>query len=140
MIAHPNEPSYYPDVISMNVAWRNTLVHFMVVESWLDGMPQSIIDSVYRDITVNKIQPLRKLSPDTGAYFNEPDSYEPEWQHAFFGKHYARLIEIKQKYDPMNVLWCRQCVGSEALVEQQDGKICRSHHRRTEDSKGGRRG
>jgi len=109
----------------MNPAWRRTLAHFIVVETWRDGIAQDLIRKVYDDITYNKTEPLRKLSPDTGAYFNEADSYEPEWQNAFFGKHYKRLKEIKEKYDPKNVLWCRRCVGSEALVEQNDGTLCK---------------
>ncbi|KAF1850181.1 FAD-binding domain-containing protein [Cucurbitaria berberidis CBS 394.84] len=124
MIAHPDIPTYYPDIISMNPAWRNTIAHFIVVSTWQDGMPQPVIDSVYKDITYNKTEALRKLSPETGAYFNEADSYEPGWQQSFFGEHYDRLKAIKEKYDPHNVLWCRRCVGSEALVEQPDGRLC----------------
>lgn len=108
----------------MNPTWRDTLVHLVVVEGWPDGVPQSLIDGVYEDITVNKIQPLRNLSPDTGAYFNEPDSYEPNWKHAFFGSNYRRLRAVKERYDPTNVFWCRRCVGSEALVEQPSGRLC----------------
>lgn len=108
----------------MTPAWRNTLVHLIVVSSWSDGMSQTLIDSVYHDITYNKTEALRKLSPDTGAYFNEADSYEPRWQQAFFGEHYPRLLEVKRKYDPGNVLWCRRCVGSEALSEMSDGNLC----------------
>ncbi|KAL1610206.1 hypothetical protein SLS60_001871 [Paraconiothyrium brasiliense] len=99
MIASPNTPSYYPSTTSMNPAWRNTLTHFIVAESWLDGIAQPAIDSVYRDVTA-KVQKLRDLSPETGAYFNEPDSYEPEWQHAFFGKHYEKLKEVKTVQPP----------------------------------------
>lgn len=108
----------------MNPAWRNTLVSLIVVEVFPDYVPQSMIDSIYSSITHNKTEPLRKLSPETGAYFNEADSYEPEWQKAFFGKNYARLLSVKRKYDPKNVLWCRRCVGSEALIEQRDGRLC----------------
>ncbi|KAF2638743.1 FAD-binding domain-containing protein [Massarina eburnea CBS 473.64] len=125
MIASPNLPSYYPNSISMNPAWRKTLTHLIVVEGWPDGIAQSLIDSVYRNVT-EKVQRLRDLSPETGAYFNEPDSYEPQWQHAFFGQNYARLLEIKKKVDPGNLLWCSRCVGSEALVEAGDGRLCRS--------------
>lgn len=116
----------------MNPAWRNTLTHLVVVSSWPDGTAQSIIDSVYADITHNKTEALRQFSPDTGAYFNEGDSCEPEWQQAFFGENYAWLKRIKEKYDPRNVLWCWKCVGSEALVEQPDGRLCK-HKDREED-------
>jgi hypothetical protein len=124
MIASPAVPQYYPSTISMNPAWRNTLVHLITVSPFPDGSPQSLVDSVYRDITYNKTAILQKLSPDTGAYFNEADSFEVDWQRSFFGKNYERLKNIKKKYDPGNVLWCRRCVGSEALVEERDGRLC----------------
>jgi hypothetical protein len=79
---------------------------------------------MYFYVTHLKTGPLRKLSPETGAYFNEPDSHEPEWQKAFFRDNYARLLSVKEKYDPKNVLWCRKCVGSEALAEKGDGRLC----------------
>ncbi|KAF2029844.1 FAD-binding domain-containing protein, partial [Setomelanomma holmii] len=140
MIASPVTPSYYPNTISMNPAWRNTLTSLIVVSPFPDGIPQSFIDAVYHDITHNKTEALRQLSPDTGAYFNEADSYEPEWQQAFFGKNYQKLLGIRRKYDPWNMLWCRRCVGSEALVEQSDGRLCKTRTtKRTYDSEGGRR-
>jgi hypothetical protein len=123
LIASSVKPSYYPDIISMNPAWRNTLTSLIIVSGIPDSSPQSK-DAVYRDITYNKTATLRKLSPSTGAYFNEADSYELDWQQSFFGSNYARLKSIKEKYDPENLLWCRRCVGSEALLEQPDGRLC----------------
>jgi hypothetical protein len=108
----------------MNPAWRDTLTHLIVVSSFPDGSSQSLIDAVYRDITYNKTAALRKLSPDTGAYFNEADSYEVDWQKSFFGENYEKLRRLKENYDPENVLWCRRCVGSEKLVETKDGRLC----------------
>jgi hypothetical protein len=59
------------------------------------------------------VQYLRTLDPDSGAYINEADPYEPNWQQAFWGSNYERLLEIKRKVDPADVLWCQPCVGSE---------------------------
>jgi hypothetical protein len=109
-------------------AWRDTLSHFIVVEPYKDGIAKPLVDKVYTDITENKIQPLRELSPETGAYFNECDSFEPEWQKAFWGANYDRLKKIKKTLDPENVLWCRRCVGSEMLIEQGDGRLCAASH------------
>ena len=117
-------PAYYPDVQSLNPAWRDTLVHLIVVESSQDGSSQAVIDAVRADVTA-KTQKLRALSPDTGAYFNEADSQEPDWQTSFFAGNYGRLMKIKREVDPENVLWCRKCVGSEAYVEQ-GGRLCRA--------------
>ncbi|KAJ7800712.1 hypothetical protein B0H14DRAFT_2898482 [Mycena olivaceomarginata] len=40
-------------------------------------------------------EPLRQLTPDSGAYLNEPD-----WKTAFYGRNYPRLLVIKDHYDP----------------------------------------
>lgn len=64
---------------------------------------------------------LRKLSPETGAYFNEADSYEVDWQKSFFGEKYEMLKRIKERYDPGNAFWCRRCVGSEVLEDMRNG-------------------
>ena len=34
---------------------------------------------------------LRVAAPDTGAYVNECDYFQPDWQRAFWGPNYARL-------------------------------------------------
>lgn len=112
--------------IGMNPAWRDAVIHFVVVQGWADGTPPDLIASVYNDITFNKTYALRQLAPDSGAYFNECDSYEPDWQYAFFGSNYPRLRNVKQRYDPEGLLWCRRCVGSEDWVEQADGGLCRA--------------
>jgi hypothetical protein len=78
---------------------------------------------VRADITA-KTAVLRRLSPETGAYFNEADSEEVEWKESFFGGNYERLVRVKRMMDPRNVLWCRRCVGSEALVEGEGGRLC----------------
>merc|ERR1719461_1251828 len=57
---------------------------------------------------------LRKSTPGAGTYFNEADYFEPNWQDTFWGaKNYARLLEIKKKWDPNGLFYCHHCVGSE---------------------------
>ncbi|KAF2103040.1 FAD binding domain-containing protein, partial [Rhizodiscina lignyota] len=109
---------------ALNPAWRDAVVHLITTEGWVDGSPESEINDVYNDITYNRTRALRQLAPDSGAYFNEPDVFEPDWQYTFFGKNYPKLRDIKKKYDPNGLFWCRSCVGSEDWVEQSDGKLC----------------
>jgi FAD/FMN-containing dehydrogenase len=135
MVGSPNLPEYYPQVSSLNPAWRDTLVHLVVVQGWQDGAHQTVIDAVRADVT-SKTQKLREVSPDTGAYFNEADSNEVDWQESFFGKNYEKLREIKEKVDQGHVLWCRKCVGSEDWEEREGGELCRARsvdHKRVED-------
>jgi hypothetical protein len=75
-------------------------------------------------LTNTTLQYLRTLDPDSGAYINEADAYEPNWQQAFWGSNYERLLEIKRKVDPEDVLWCQPCVGSENW-ELVGNMVCR---------------
>jgi hypothetical protein len=86
MIASPNPTTYYPSISSLNPAWRNTLTHLIVVSPFPDSTPRHLIIDVFADITHNKTAALRRFSPNTGAYFNEADSFEPDWQEAFWVK------------------------------------------------------
>ena len=56
---------------------------------------------------------LRAAAPDTGAYVNECDYFQPDWQRAFWGPHYARLLRIKRRYDPTGLFTGHHTVGSE---------------------------
>ena len=57
---------------------------------------------------------LRAATPDTGAYVNECDYFQPDWQRAFWGPHYGRLQRIKRRYDPAGLFTGHHTVGSEA--------------------------
>jgi FAD/FMN-containing dehydrogenase len=56
---------------------------------------------------------VRAETPDSGTYLNECDYFEPDWQRAFWGDNYPRLLEIKQRIDPDNVFRVHHGVGSE---------------------------
>jgi FAD/FMN-containing dehydrogenase len=59
---------------------------------------------------------IRDATPGAGAYSNEADYFEPDWQQSFWGSNYPRLLEIKQKYDPENIFRVHHGVGSELPV------------------------
>ncbi|TVY64202.1 FAD-linked oxidoreductase patO, partial [Lachnellula suecica] len=108
---------------AVNPAWRKAIVHAVTGVSWTP------LDNADRDqkiayLTNNSTQYLRDLDPDSGAYVNEANPYEPDWQHTFWGSNYERLLEIKRKVDPGDVFWCQPCVGSEGW-EMRGNKVCK---------------
>jgi FAD/FMN-containing dehydrogenase len=57
---------------------------------------------------------LTALAPAPGGsmYPNLADPWVEGWQREFWGEEkYARLLEIKNRYDPRGLLGCRRCVG-----------------------------
>ena len=56
---------------------------------------------------------LRVAAPDTGAYVNECDYFQKDWQRAFWGRNYPRLARVKRRYDPTGLFTVHHGVGSE---------------------------
>ncbi|GAB1314565.1 6-hydroxy-D-nicotine oxidase [Madurella fahalii] len=64
------------------------------------------------------------VAPGAGAYINEADYQEADWQRVFFGANYARLLRVKRRYDPEGVFYNRIAVGSEKWEVRPDGRMC----------------
>jgi hypothetical protein len=62
------------------------------------------------------------VGPNAGAYSNEADSLEDDFQNTFFGLNYPRLGAIKTKYDPSDLFIVKAGVGSERW---DDDGLCR---------------
>lgn len=56
---------------------------------------------------------IRDATPGAGTYSNESDYFEPDWQQAFWGTNYERLLSIKRDVDPDNLFRVHHGVGSE---------------------------
>lgn len=56
---------------------------------------------------------LRTLVPSVASYVSESDFFEENWQDAFWGANYSRLLSIKDRYDPGGLFFVHHGVGSE---------------------------
>jgi FAD/FMN-containing dehydrogenase len=77
------------------------------------GAPDLATAHVNADRVQAAMKALRVAAPDTGAYVNECDYFQPDWQRAFWGPHYPRLARIKRRYDPTGLFTVHHGVGSE---------------------------
>ena len=59
------------------------------------------------------IQELYKIVPDAGSYVSESDYFLKDWQRAFWGSNYPRLLAVKKRYDPDGLFIVHHGVGSE---------------------------
>jgi len=56
---------------------------------------------------------VHKLIPNVGSYVAEGDFFDRAWQQSFWGSNYARLLAVKDKYDPDGLFFVHHGVGSE---------------------------
>jgi FAD/FMN-containing dehydrogenase len=56
---------------------------------------------------------LRKLMPAPASYVSEGDFFDTTWQQSYWGANYARLLAVKDKYDPDGLFFVHHGVGSE---------------------------
>ena len=57
---------------------------------------------------------LRKATPHAASYVAESSYFETDWQNAYWGANYVRLLAVKGKYDPSGLFFVHHGVGSEA--------------------------
>ena len=80
-----------------------------------------------QDKMTNRYIPLlEELAPDSGCYLNEGNFRQPNWQQAFYGANYDKLLRIKDKYDPHGLFYAVTAVGSDRLVAYNDGHLCKA--------------
>ncbi|KAI1852847.1 hypothetical protein JX266_002388 [Neoarthrinium moseri] len=109
---------------SVNPAWRTAAFSAVVGSFWNEtDFEQNLKDQqLIRNVLLPK---LADLDPNGGAYLNEADFGQPNWQRVFYGDNYDRLLAIKKEYDPSGVFYGLTAVGSEAWQSQPDGRLCR---------------
>ncbi|KAI3331457.1 6-hydroxy-D-nicotine oxidase [Xylariaceae sp. AK1471] len=77
-------------------------------------------DRITRDIMPR----IEAVTPGAGAYINEADYQQDDWQDVFFGSNYENLLTVKRKYDPKGLFWNAIAVGSEKWEVRKDGRMC----------------
>lgn len=111
---------------SVHPAWRNALVHATLTLPWNFTAPWSDAFAT-QDKMTNVIVPMvEEATPGSGAYVNEADFRQPNFQTTFWGDNYAKLLSIKNKFDPNSLFYATVGVGSEAWTVANDGRMCRA--------------
>lgn len=106
--------------------WRSSIVQVSLTLPWDFEAPWEEMVATQQRIT-EEIQPIiEAATPGAGAYMNEADHQQKNWQETFFGTNYNRLSQIKKKYDPKGLLYATVAVGSEAWTVSESGRMCKA--------------
>jgi FAD/FMN-containing dehydrogenase len=58
--------------------------------------------------------PLKALTERPASYVSEADYFQDDWQASFWGDHYTRLAQVKDRYDPGGLFSVHHGVGAES--------------------------
>ncbi|KAF9879663.1 FAD binding domain-containing protein [Colletotrichum karsti] len=106
--------------------WRDSIVQVSLTLPWSFEVPFADMVAEQNRMT-EVVQPvIEAATPGAGAYINEADFQQKDWQETFFGVNYPKLLEVKQKYDPKGLLYNVAAVGSDAWTVDDHGRMCRS--------------
>ncbi|KAL4964274.1 FAD-dependent oxidoreductase [Aspergillus stella-maris] len=105
-------------------AWREALVHSTLTTVW-DWTDVTAMKEAQRKMTEEYVPLLQRLAPRSGAYLNEGDFQQPDFQTAFYGRNYERLRSTKSVYDPHDLFYALTGVGSDDWKQKADGRLCR---------------
>ncbi|TVY84927.1 FAD-linked oxidoreductase ZEB1 [Lachnellula suecica] len=110
---------------AVNPEWRTAL--FDAVIYTLFDYTSWEANLVSQDLITDVLIPeLATLTPGGGSYLNEADFRTVDWKDAFYGSNYDALKSVKDKYDPEGVFYALTGVGSDAWVEEADGRLCKT--------------
>ncbi|GKT40443.1 FAD-linked oxidoreductase ZEB1 [Colletotrichum spaethianum] len=105
--------------------WRDSIVAASLTLPWSFEVPFADMLAEQNRMT-EVVQPvIEAVTPDAGAYMNEADFQQKDWQETFFGINYPKLLDIKHKYDPNGLLYNVAAVGSDAWTVDYYGRMCR---------------
>ncbi|KAI4146181.1 MAG: hypothetical protein LQ341_002161 [Variospora aurantia] len=116
-----------PAVNAVNPVWRTSLYDAVISTPF--SYTNNSLSVAYANLLTNRFLPLLEdLTPGGGAYINEADFQQPDFQHVLYGVNYPRLLAIKAKYDPLDMFYALAAVGSERWYEDHSrgGRLCRA--------------
>jgi FAD/FMN-containing dehydrogenase len=64
------------------------------------------------ELAADAVAPLRAFRERPASYVWETDYFQEDWQTAFWGDHYARLLRVKERYDPGGLFFIHHGVGT----------------------------
>lgn len=107
---------------ALNPAWRKTILHITFARDWATDATLAEQKAVQEKVTNVEVPILKALEKGMGAYLNEADPSEANFQESFWGDSYERLYKIKQHIDPKGLFITRRGVGSE---DWDENGLCR---------------
>jgi len=102
------------------------MVHQTLFIFWNDTGTQAQALAERENMTTIYMASLKTVTPDSGAYMSEADPFDPDWKATFYGSNYDKLLAIKDKWDPDEMLYGSTAVGGDRWTQAADGRLCKA--------------
>ncbi|RFU75304.1 fad fmn-containing isoamyl alcohol oxidase [Trichoderma arundinaceum] len=122
---------------AVNPAMRHALAFFAAGAAFPDSSTPAEKLAVQNKFMADVIEPWRAVAPISahgGSYLNLANSMDPHWREDYYGQdNYAKLKEIKDRWDPGDLFYALTGVRSEDWevrteeqgIQTQNGPLCR---------------
>ncbi|KAF9267089.1 FAD binding domain protein [Marasmius fiardii PR-910] len=107
-------------------AWREAQALLIPTIGFDPAAPFEQIAEAQRTIDTLFMPSLKEITPGSGSYMNEADPDDPDFKQAFYGTNYDKLLSIKDKWDPDQILYGAIAVGGDRWHQEDDGRLCRT--------------
>lgn len=94
---------------SATPAWRNSAFMLVTEAVWAYNSTRAEKQQVI-NLLKQVSEKATKLAPDAGTYANEAQPWTQNWEQAFWGSNYDKLLSLKRKWDPQRLLACYHCI------------------------------
>ena len=116
-------PAHPPN--SVHPAWRGAIAYCNPQThepyNWKDTQATMAL----RRKLVEEIFPaIEAVTPGSGVLNEVDPTYQGNWKEALYGANYPRLLEIKHRYDPNNIMYGLFAVGSDEFYLDGEGRLC----------------
>ena len=110
---------------SVHPAWREAIAYCNPQNHEPYNWKNSTANAILRNKLVDDIFPALEAATPGSGVLNEIDpTYKGNWKQSLYGSYYDRLLEIKHKYDPENLLYGLFAVGSDEFSFDDDRRLC----------------
>ncbi|KAI7774542.1 hypothetical protein LA080_008240 [Diaporthe eres] len=111
---------------ALNPRFRDASVHVIAAMSVSSSATWEQKMAAQRTLTFDISQKMKEAGPSGFGYVNEGDSNQPDWQTAFYGTNYPRLLDIRKKWEPNGVFYAIATPGTEDWeVIDYGTKLCK---------------
>lgn len=111
---------------AINLRFRNVSDKLITILPLSGNAPLAEKEAAQRVLTDVVDGGLRAAGPNGAAYINEADPSQPNWQTAFWGTNYPKLLQLRQKWDPTGVFYSVSTPGTEKWEQIEYGtRLCK---------------